>query len=211
MLTILISCNSITDLPKIPYVDLGFAISATATSAGENYLKMKEIMKEIVDKYGLGRVRYTVITFGRNSDVKIRFNDNFPSEEKLKTFLEAVPRSSGGADLAQALERAKEVFSEDSRPEVKKILVVIIDKKSDSKVEDVRKAATHLDDNDVTVIGVALHDEADLKELGNITTNNRNLIVANSTASPTQLAEEIMSNALKGESFNLLQEYAYIT
>ena len=109
---------------------------------------MKEIMKEIVDKYGLGRVRYTVITFGRNSDVKIRFNDNFPSEEKLKTFLEAVPRSSGGADLAQALERAKEVFLvRTSRPEVKKILVVIIDKKSDSKVEDVRKAATHLDDN----------------------------------------------------------------
>lgn len=179
-------------------VDLGFAISARAQYASRNYRKMTEIMKEFVTKYGLGRVRYTVITFGRQPDVKLRLDENTLSEEALKTYLEAIPRSNGGSDLAKALEKAKEVFIDDSHSDVKKILVVMMDKKSESRAEDVREAGQQLDINGITVIAIALHEEADSRELANVTSSYRNVIVANSTSTPTHLVEEIMRKGLKG-------------
>lgn len=163
----------------------------------------------MVNKYGLGRVRYTVITFGRRPDVKLRLSENTLSEERLKSYIEAIPRSTGGSDLAKALEKAKQVFKEDSYADVKKILVVITDKKSDSRSDDIKKAARRLDDNGITVIAVALHDEADSRELANATSSNRNVIVANLTSTSTDLAKEIMNKGLKGEQILSVHNACY--
>lgn len=48
-----------------------------------------------------------------------------------------------------------------------KVLVVIIDKKLDSLVEDVKKFVQRLDESDIRVIGVVFGDEGD-GELGDI-------------------------------------------
>lgn len=53
------------------------------------------------------------------------------------------------------------------RWDVMKVLVVIIDKKLDSLVKDVKKFVLRLDESDIRVIGVVFGDEGD-GELGDI-------------------------------------------
>ena len=144
-------------------MDLAFVISTTAVDQDKNFEKTKEIIKETVEKFGLQRVRYTLITFGATPDVRIRFDNVFDTEEELGKLIDNVKKSLGEAALDKALEEARYLFAlaEDARPNATKVLVVITDKTSDSTVEDVQFAAKKLKDDGVRVIAIALGDEFD--------------------------------------------------
>lgn len=74
------------------------------------------------------------------------------------------------------------------------MLVIVIDKKSDSTADDVRKAAALLDNNNIGVISVALGNEADVEELTNGTLD---VIEANNKDDPEKIADEIIRKASK--------------
>ena len=147
----------------VPEMDLAFVISNTAVEQDKNFEKMKDIMKGTVDKFGLFRVRYSLITFGETPDVKIRFDNVFDTEEELGKLINNVKKSLGDADLHKALEEARYLFAlaEDARPNASQVLVVITDKTSDSTEDDVQFAAKKLKDDGVRVIAIALGDDFD--------------------------------------------------
>ena len=186
------------ELPKVSEIDLGFLISANAVSADENFQKIKDVINEIIDQYGKERLRYSVIVFGDTPSVKVRFNEIYQTEERLKRFVDTLPKPTGAPALDKALEEAKKLFESEARPDAQKILVVIADKKSESDEKEVDRAAEELEEVDVVVISVALHGEADSSELRNITPQVRNLIEANKTMSAKDLAKSIMNKVLRG-------------
>ena len=66
----------ILDHPKVPDIDLAFGLSATAASKEGNYKKMKDILKDVVSKYGQGKIRYAIINIGKIPEsVTLKFSN----------------------------------------------------------------------------------------------------------------------------------------
>lgn len=187
----------IADLPKVPVIDLGFLVSTSGADANENFRKIKGVIKEFVDKYGKERLRYSVILSGDKPSVKWRFSDIFPTDDSLKRFVDALPIPTSAGFLDKGLEEARKLFQLESRPDAEKILVVIADKRSGSDAVKTPKAAQQLDDDNVVIISVALHD-GDTSELKNITAQVRNFIKGNKTLSTEDLAVIIMDKVVQG-------------
>ncbi len=76
-----------SDVPKIPEMNLAFAISARAVDDVTNFEKMKDILKTIVQKFGSNRIHYSVITFGDPPTTVLPFNRRLPSDEDLARFI----------------------------------------------------------------------------------------------------------------------------
>ena len=144
-------------------MDLAFVISTTAVDKDKNLDATKEIIKKTVEAFGLSRVRYSLITFGATPVVKIRFNNVFASEEELGKIVDNVKKDEGAASLEKALEEPRYLFAlaEDTRPNAKRVVVVITDKKSDSTEASVRAASRKLRDDGVRVIAIVLGNEFD--------------------------------------------------
>ena len=85
-----------------------------------------------------------------------------------------------------------------TRPNAKNVLVVIADKKSDSRGEDLKRESLALKKQDIKVIAVAFGEESDTDELDILLPEHGEVIVANSTAKKT--SNEIMNSALEGKN-----------
>ena len=89
------------------------------------------------------------------------------------------------------------IHSTDLRPDAKKVLVIIIDKKSDSTEDEVRQAADLLENDKIRVIPVALGKEADIPELTNVTVDKNDVVKADKKVDPEKIADEIIMKASK--------------
>lgn len=114
----------------------------------------------------------------------------------------SIPKNSRGAALDEVVRAASKLFNDaaKSRPNAKNVLVVITDKKSDSRGEDLKKEAINLQPDDIKVIAVALGEESDKHELDILTPDQGEVIDANSTDGAKKTAEEIMEKALQGKN-----------
>lgn len=181
----------------MPIVDLAFALSASAIDANENFRKMKDIVKSMVEMYGSGRIRYSVIVYGENPSVKLKFTD-ISTDENLISFLDIIPRTSGVPSLQRALAEAKKNFDETpSREKARNVLVVIADKKSGSRPADVRGKAIVLEEAGIKVIPVALGNRADVAEIVLTSADNSSLIIVKNADKPQDIAERILKEASK--------------
>lgn len=78
-------------------------------------------------------------------------------------------------------------------------MVVIVDKKSGSSEDDVRREAKTLESDKINVIPVAIGNQADRNELEQTTADRNNLITAPTNEDPDVLADKIMGNAVSGK------------
>ena len=76
--------------------------------------------------------------------------------------------------------------------------MVIMDKKSSSKHEDVDEALKPLKEDEIKVVPVAVGPDANVDELKNITSAEGYLVTAEKTTDPTKLAEKIMAKVTTG-------------
>ena len=187
-----------TDSPKLPLVDLGFAISASAANSDDTFSKMKDTIKAIIDKYGKAKIHYSLIVFGDEALVKISFSDSFPTSNDLKQMVDVIPKQSGIPNMKKALEESRKMFERGTRPDAEKVLVVIVDNRSGSRSEEIKNAAKPLTDIDVSLVFVALGNDADPSQLGNATSDPQDVIEAPRDIIPTALGDEIMKQVLKG-------------
>lgn len=108
-------------------------------------------------------------------------------------------RQTGEPDLQKALQAAKEVFDKFStRPNSKKVLVVIMDKKPIDTHDDIQEALKPLEGDKVKVVSVAVGPEADVETLKNITSTETKFVKAAKTITPIKLAKDIMDKVISG-------------
>ena len=181
-------------------LDLGFAISASAQDADKTFKLMKETIQSIVERYKESKIRFALLTFGVVVSREVNFTVDLPDHEELRKALEVASQPPGEPDLQIALEEAKMMFKQaPSRPGAKKVLVVIIDKKSVSDPDEIEQAAKPLEDDNIKVIPVAVGSKASLPELEKTTTNKKFMVTAGKDEDPERLGEEIMRKAVMSE------------
>lgn len=163
---------------------------------------MTEAIDSIATHYEVSKIRYALLTFGSTVSKEVTFTEDSPNPEELRKALEGASRPSGAPDLKKALEEAKMMFKQATpRPGAKKVLIVIMDKKSASDASDVKEAAKLLEDVNVKVVPVAVGSEVSLSELEKTTTNKKFIVIVGNDEDPERLGEEIIRKALKSECF----------
>ena len=115
----------------MPEVDLAFVISTASRDSSEIYRQCKQIIKSVIDTYGMDKVKIAVIVYGSEPITQLTFLDasSFSTDEELKRYIETLDVSSGEPDLVKALRRAEDLFQRGGRPNAKKIIAVISDKR----------------------------------------------------------------------------------
>lgn len=97
---------------SIPEMDLLVAISTTAAESADNLLYSKEVIYKIIEKYGIRKVKYSLLTFGQEPHVYFKFNSIFDDVDRLKLAIDRGKMKSSGASLQKTMEKSKEVFDE---------------------------------------------------------------------------------------------------
>lgn len=184
-------------------VDLGFAISVTDIRANETYENMKDVVKYIVNTQGIANIRYGIILFADSANTYIPFSHTFPDKGTLMSLLDAFPAPLGSPDLQKALDEAKSMFDKapSRRPGAKKVLVVIMDKKSINDAIAIRKAATGLEEEDIQVIPVGVGANVDDEHLESITSNKKNVITTDKDGDPSSVGKEILEKIIQGKDY----------
>ena len=77
------------------------------------------------------------------------------------------------------------------------MLVVISDQTSESTEDEIKQATLLLENNNIRVIPVALGSEADIKELSNATFDEDDVVKAERTDDPENVADQIIMKASK--------------
>ena len=104
---------------------------------------------------------------------------------------------AGGVNLEAALEQSSRLFaaSEGGRPSAKKVLVVMVDKKSDSDLEGIKDAANVIIQDGIRIVAVAIGNEADRKELEPLTPNEDDLLMPQNL---DRVPDKIIERAVNG-------------
>ena len=93
-------------------MDLLFAISTSATDSEENLAYSKDVIYKIIEKYGIRKLKYSLLTFGEEAFVHFKFGFISDEVNRLKLAIERSKMESSGASLEKAMERSREVFEE---------------------------------------------------------------------------------------------------
>ena len=176
-------------------LDLGIAISAAADS---NFDIIKAVVKQIVEKYGQGKVRYGLIVFGDTATIKISFRDSLP-DQTLKALIKATPNSKGGPMLDKTLKKAKELFGQSTRAKARKVFVVFMDKMSTSKPDEEKTKLDALTENKVHPLFVLWG--SDSVDTGMNLVPSENIVTVNTTVTtpqPKDIAEKVVQKVLTG-------------
>lgn len=181
-------------------LDLLFALSATALKSDDNFIKMKSVIAEILNTHGSSSVRYSIITFGKYPDVELDFQEQIDSKG-IRARLQNISKNSEGVDLSRALKKASELLNNATltRPDAKRIVVLAMDKTSDSDETAVDVAAKSLAQDGVRVIAVTFGKEGDPQEIAGTTLNKDNVIETDESDTAKDIAVAVMEKAMNGK------------
>lgn len=181
-------------------LDLLFALSATALKSDDNFIKMKSVIAEILNTHGSSSVRYSIITFGKYPDVELDFQEQIDSKG-IKARLQNISKNSEGVDLSRALKKASELLNNATltRPDAKRIVVLAMDKTSDSDETAVDVAAKSLAQDGVRVIAVTFGKEGDPQEIAGTTLNKDNVIETDESDTAKDIAVAVMEKGMNGK------------
>ena len=193
-----------TDPSRLVQINLAFAISVTSLESDRNFRQMQNIIKSVVDNYPTSNIFYSVLSFGDTPVVHINFDDQLSNEDR-KRAIDSITKTTGIASLDKALETARDLFNTAStqRPTAKNILVVMVDGKSDSKLDDVKASSRLLQADGVKVIVVGVGDEVDKPEIDVVTETTA---LTNTTDNPDSVAEVIIITIDKGKWISVKQD-----
>ena len=194
----------------VPYIDLVFAVSSTSNNSAQTYALMQNTIKRFIDLYGADKIHYSVIAFGDAVVRVVDFNHTFPpTANELKAAIDAQSPLAGGPVLVDALGETLRIFNETkTRPNARKVLVVMTDENSGADEETLATAVRPLEDDNILVISVAT-GAANRSELLIISPNPLDVISADDNQDSIGLARHIMDRILRKSSF-LVNRHYYI-
>ena len=195
-------CFICLDSVPVLNVDLGFAISVTDIDANETYKNMRDVVRYIVTTHGIANIRYGIILFADSPTTYIPLSQTFPDQRMLMSLVDAYPAPPGRPDLQKALAEARSMFDKaPNRPGAKKVLVVIMDRKSVNDAGEVKNAAAGLEEEAIQLIPVGVGANVDEKELESITSNKKNVITSDKDGDPSNVGKKIIDKIIQGEDF----------
>lgn len=98
----------------------------------------------------------------------------------------------------KAVKASWDMLLKEGRPNAKKVLVIISDKRSGSTNSEITDEVKPLQENDVIVIPVALGGEADERQLKLLTDDETTLVTAKTTDDTTDLKNKLMVVVFNG-------------
>lgn len=102
------------------------AVSATASNVAQTLRTMKDTLKYVLNVYGVGSIRYAMLSFGTDATVMERFNRKDPSAEYLLQLVQSLPASQGLPVFERALSAAKNIFEgANVRPNAMKVITSV--------------------------------------------------------------------------------------
>ena len=194
---LLVIC-SYTEGVSLPKIDLMFVVSAQAPNS-LSYIK--DVIADIMQNYSTNLIHYAVVVYGDEPSVILKFSDGVTDPEQLASLVRSASNVPGGSALDKALQTAKRLFGEDSavRPGARKVLVVITDEASSGDKEAAKGIAKDFADNLVTIITVAVGDDADHKELEDLTPKDGGSLNTTTEEDPGNTGEKIIQIILEGK------------
>lgn len=188
-------CISFSD--GIPEIDIMFAISASVGEPNVTKL-MKDIIKSIIYRYGDDRVRTSIVVFGPKPTTIFHFGYDFPNEKEILDRIERLTTSETGTpNLQEALDGVRKLFEEvPLRPNSRKVLVTITDRKSDSTKEVLRKSTRELQNIGITQIPIVIGNDVPNEQIESITIFKDNVIKTPANTPPWEIGEEIISKII---------------
>ena len=193
--------------PKIPDMDLVFAVSATSSESDQTFRQMKEILKSTVDNYGSSKIRYGIITFGDTVKKELDLARRLATDGPLKEIMDLIPKPTGRPALVLALKEAERMFQSSAaeRPGAKKVLVVLMDIKSVNTEEELKNAPLPLKELRVRIIAVPVGGAADSMELQKLTASSKDVIPVKKSDNPSKTTEDVMERIRDGKVVLILQ------
>lgn len=139
-----------------------------------------------------------MLLFGRQTSKVFDFGNQI-SSVNLKKAIDRAVHPLGLPDLTNALQEAKTIFDNSGRPEARKILVIIRDKRSNSDPKEVKLAADALYNSGVEVIPVFLGREDNSVEYEKMTPDKKRMLLGEPDVYPEPLAKAILRKVLIGK------------
>lgn len=174
-----------------------FAISASVAKPNVTKL-MKNIIKSIIYRYGDDRVRTSIVVFGPTPKTIFHFGYDFPNEKEiLGTIANLTTSETQTPNLQKALDGARKLFQEvPLRPNSRKVLVTIIDRKSDSTEEVLRNSTRELQNIGITQIPIVIGNDVPNNQIESITIFKDNVIKTPANTPSWEIGEEIISKII---------------
>lgn len=161
---------------------------------------MTNTITSIIDSYGQRKINFGLIVYGNTAVSRIQLTERFSNDAQLKSYVKMLQQGRGGADLAAAMQNAKDVFSGEI-PKRQNVLVVMTDSKATGNKVEMQPAADDLHEMRVKIITVAMGDEADRSELRPLSPKKDNSLQDDKKETPKQLGDRIMKEAVKCEFY----------
>lgn len=168
---------------------------------------MKRIINTIIDRYGVLKVRFSVIVYGSKVTTRFAFDNAKFTQEDLIRAVNRTDNVAGTPDLEKALKEAETLFRTTSRPNATKTFVVLTDVVGRGNDNALITLAARLRKSGVLILSVGFGAQVD--QIGN---QMRKVVITRSdyigvpdfiTERPVVVAETIMFKALQGKVVSL--------
>lgn len=135
-----------------------------------------------------------MVVFGQDANIIRTFQK--VERDTLISVIQGAGLSSGGPNIVNALQTSKLLFFQPSggaRPDSRKIIVIMIDRKSVNTGSQLEKVIDEYERNKVKFVTVVIGDEADPSELGPLTPDKKNssVLLTDKEVDPTKVATDI--------------------
>lgn len=134
--------------------------------AEENFKLVKSTIDSIIERHGVKKHLYSLMTFGQRSNIVFPFQKT--DKESLLTLIQGARLPSGSPDLVNALKDVKYLFFQPSggaRPDSRKVIIVMIDRKSVNTGSNIEKIVGDFEDGKVRFVTVIIGKNAGQDEL----------------------------------------------
>lgn len=160
-------------------------------------------MESIIQQYGVKKHLYSMVVFGQNANIIQPFQKT--TKDSLLSLINGAQLATGSPDLVNALETTKQLFFQligGARPDSRKIIVVMIDKKSVNSGSAIEKIVGEYEDSKVRFVTVVIGNEADPDELVPLTPDKdkEDIVPTDKDGVPRTVGKEIMAAIAKGKN-----------
>jgi len=91
-------------------LDVVFGLGADSSDPVTTFQLMKATIRSFIDAYGIGKIDYSIFTFGTKAKTEIPFKQEFPTIDSLKSVISGISKNRGLPALDEAMKHAKGIF-----------------------------------------------------------------------------------------------------